>query len=258
VRNGLRLPPELLALACGSHAGTPRHVEAARQILATAGLDERSLGNPPDLPLDRAAAEEVLRSGGTRTPLQMNCSGKHAGMLVTSAINGWPVDASYLGPEHPLQRRITDTVDELAGEQCSHLGVDGCGLPAHVISLAGLARAFRSIASAGVGSADNLVYAAMTEHPEMVGGEGRDVTTLMRHVPALMAKDGAEGVYAAALPDGRAVALKIADGGSRARPPVMLAALRELGVDTSGVEPMLREWMLGGGRQVGEVRAIAP
>ena len=91
-----------------SHDGTARHVEAARQILATVGLDERSLGNPADLPLDRATAEEVLRTGGGRTPLQMNCSGKHGGMLVTSAINGWPVDASYLDREHPLQLQMTD------------------------------------------------------------------------------------------------------------------------------------------------------
>jgi L-asparaginase II len=177
---------------------------------------------------------------------------------VTSAINEWPVDASYLHPEHPLQLRVTDTVDQLAGEQCSHIGVDGCGLPAHVISLVGLARAYRAIAMADEHSPDGLVYSAMTAYPEMVGGDGRDVTKFMRHVPGLMAKDGAEGVYAAALPDGRAVAVKVADGGNRARPAVMVAALRALGVDTSAVEPLVTEWMLGHGRHVGEVRAIAP
>jgi L-asparaginase II len=258
VRQGLRLPPDLLALACGSHDGTARHVDAARRILATAGLDETSLGNPADLPLDRATAEDVLRGGGTRTRLQMNCSGKHGGMLVTSSINGWPVDLSYLTSEHPLQQRVTETVDDLAEEQCNHIGVDGCGLPAHVISLVGLARAYRAIAMAAADDADSLVYTAMTTHPEMVGGEGRDVTKFMRHIPGLMAKDGAEGVYAAALPDGRAVALKIADGGNRARPAVMVAALRTLGVDTSAVEPLVVESLLGHGRPVGEVRAIAP
>ena len=135
--------------------------------------------------------------------------------------------------EHPLQLQVTDTVGQLAGEQCSHIGVDGCGLPAHVISLVGLARAYRAIAMADEQGPDGLVYSAMTAHPEMVGGDGRDVTEFMQHVPGLMAKDGAEGVYAAALPDGRAVALKVADGGNRARPAVMVAALRALGVDTS-------------------------
>ena len=94
----------------------------------------------------------------------------------------------------------------------------------------------------------------MTAHPELVGGPTRDVTRLMRAVPGLLAKDGAEGVYVAALPDGRTVALKIADGGSRARLPVMLAALRALGVDVpagSLVEPVL-----GHGRAVGQVRSL--
>ena len=258
VRVGLVLPPELLALVCASHDGTPKHVEAARRILATAGLDEQSLGNTADLPLDRAAAESVLRSGGGPTAIQMNCSGKHSGMVVTSAINGWSTDASYLSPDHPLQQSITGTIDELADEQHSHIGVDGCGSPAHVISLLGLARAFRSIATGGAGRSGEVVYAAMTGHPETVGGIGRDVTQFMRHVPGLMAKDGADGVFAAALPDGRAVALKIADGANRARPPVMVSALRALGIDVSVVEPLVTQWILGHGRPVGEVRAIAP
>jgi L-asparaginase II len=98
----------------------------------------------------------------------------------------------------------------------------------------------------------------MTTHPEMVGGDGRDVTHFMRLVPGLMAKDGADGVFAAAMPDGRTVALKIADGANRARPPVMVAALRALGLDVSAVEPLVVQWVIGHGRHVGEVRAIAP
>ena len=103
-----------------------------------------------------------------------------------------------------------------------------------MISLLGLARAFRTIATGAAGRAGDEVYAAMTAHPEMVGGDARDVTRFMRSVPGLMAKDGADGVFAAALPDGRAVALKIADGGDRARPAVMVAALRALGIDVDG------------------------
>ena len=258
VRAGLQLPPDLLALVCASHNGTPTHVEAARRILAIAGFDERSLANTAGLPLDLASAEAVLRAGGGPTALQMNCSGKHSGMVVTSAINGWPTDAGYLSPDHPLQQHITATIDELAGEPHRHIGVDGCGSPAHVISLIGLARAFRTIATGSGGDAGDQVYAAMTTHPEMVGGDGRDVTHLMRFVPGLMAKDGADGVYAASMPDGRTVALKIADGANRARPPVMLAALRALGLDVSAVEPLVVLWVLGHGRHVGEVRAIAP
>jgi L-asparaginase II len=188
----------------------------------------------------------------------MNCSGKHSGMLVTSALNGWPIDARYLGAEHPLQQQVTATIDELAGEQHSHIGVDGCGSPAHVYSLIGLARAFRTIAIGEAGEAGDAVYECMTSHPELVGGEHRDVTKFMRSVAGLMAKDGADGVFAAALPDGRAVAVKIADGANRARPPVMVAALRAMGVDVSQVEPLVIEQIMGHDRSVGEVRAIAP
>jgi L-asparaginase II len=258
VRAGLRLPSDLLAIVCASHDGTPHHLDAVRRILATVGLDERALANVADLPLSSTAAEDVLRAGGGPTALQMDCSGKHAGMIATSVINDWPSDASYLAIDHPMQQLVTATIDELAGETHSHIGIDGCGLPAHVISLIGLARAFRSIAIGAAGAEEVAIFEAMTKHPEMVGGEGRDVTHFMRSVPGLMAKDGADGVYAAALADGRAVALKIADGAGRARPAVMLAALRALDVDIAAVEPLVTEWIIGRGRHVGEVRAIAP
>ena len=258
VRAGLRLPPDLLALVCGSHDGTTMHTDGARRILAGAGLGEEALANTPSLPLDQVSAEAVLRAGLPRTSLLMNCSGKHSGMLATCVLNGWAHDSSYLHVDHPLQLAITAAIDELCDEPHAHIGVDGCGAPAHAMSLVGLARAFRSIARAAAGPAGDDVYAAMTAHPEMVGGAQRDVTAFMRHVPGLMAKDGADGVFAAALPDGRAVALKIADGGDRARPPVMVAALQALGIDTTAVAPLVEERIMGHGRPVGVVRAIAP
>ncbi len=258
VRAGLDLPPDLLALVCASHDGTPAHLAAAQRILATAGLDESALANTTDLPLDDAAAEAVLRSGGARTALQMNCSGKHSGMVATCVGNGWAHDASYLAVDHPLQRRITDTIAELAGRPVAHIGVDGCGAPAHMLSLLGLARSFRAIAVGDAGAAGAQVYTAMTTHPEMVGGERRDVTAFMRHVPGLMAKDGAEGVMAVALPDGRAIALKIADGANRARPVVLLAALERLGLPTDSLAALVVEPIRGHGRPVGTVRAVAP
>jgi L-asparaginase II len=100
------------------------------------------------------------------------------------------------------------------------------------------------------------VRVAMTTHPDMVGGTGRDVTALMEAVPGLVAKDGAEGVLAAALPDGRAVALKLADGSWRAFAAVALAALDRLGADTSGADGLRRTPVLGGGRPVGDAHAV--
>ena len=258
VRAGLALPPELLALVCASHDGTPMHLDAAERILRTAGLSPDDLANTPALPLDQDSALTVLRSGGGRTALQMNCSGKHSGMLATCVHNGWAHDASYLDVHHPLQEAITATIDELCDEPHAHIGIDGCGAPAHAMSLLGLARAFRHIAADHAGGAGRAVYAAMTSNPDMVGGRERDVSVFMRHVPGLMAKDGADGVFAVALPDGRAVALKISDGGDRARPPVMVAALAALGIDVREVAPLVEEKIMGHGRQVGTVRAVAP
>lgn len=257
VSNGLDLPDELLALVCASHDGLAMHLDGARRILAMVGLDERALANTPDMPLDDAEAERVTRAGGFKSSLQQNCSGKHSGMIATCVSAGWAHDASYLHPEHPLQQAITDGVPALIGDRVYGIGVDGCGAPAHVVSLVGLARSFRNMATGEAGEAGLRIHRVMSGHPEMVGGPTRDVTQLMKGVPGLMAKDGAEGVYAAALPDGRAVALKVADGANRPRPPLMRAALTLLGVDLSGVVPSTFEsTVFGHGRPVGEVRIV--
>jgi L-asparaginase II len=258
VRLGLDLPAEQLAVACASHDGTPYHLDLVRGILAASGLNAAMLGNTAGLPIDEEARLAVIRTGGGATPLQMNCSGKHAAMLATCVLRGWPTDHRYLDTDHPLQRAVTATIAELTGERPSWIGVDGCGAPAHVVSLAGVARAFRSIATGAAGAPAQRVAAAISQHPLAVGGEHRDVTAMIRHIPGLVAKDGAEGVFAAALPDGRAVALKIADGGDRARPAVMLAALAALGIDVADVEPLVSREILGHGHPVGIVRALAP
>ncbi len=258
VRAGLSLPPQLLALTCASHDGTPMHIEGVCRILATAGLPPEALANTPGLPLDPAAAAVVLRAGGAPTALLMTCSGKHSSMLATCVHNGWAHDSSYLDVAHPLQVAVTGVIDELTDEPHFHIGVDGCGAPAHAMSLVGLARGFRTIAIGSAGAAGREVYEAMTTHPEMVGGNTCQATPIMRHVPGLMAKDGADGVFAAALPDGRTVALKISDGADRARPAVLLAGLRALGIDTTAVAALVEERIMGHGRRVGSVRAIAP
>ena len=257
VASGLSLPPRLLALVCASHDGRAEHLSTAKEILATAGLTEDALGNTADYPLDPDAQDAAIRAGGVKTALQMNCSGKHSGMLATCVHNGWDLE-SYLHVDHPLQLRITEMVPQLAGEEASFIGVDGCGAPAHALSLAGLARAFRSVALAPSSSAAGQVATAIRQHPEMLGGPTRDITLLIQGVPGLMGKDGAEGVFAIALPDGRAIALKISDGANRARPPVMKFALQALGVDVSAVDPRAFDSVIfGHGKPVGSVRVTA-
>jgi len=244
---GLDVGDELLALVCASHDGCPEHVAGVRRILDRAGLDESVLVNTPTWPINEAATDALVRDGAEKSSILQNCSGKHAGMVATAVINGWTTDG-YLEPDHPVQRLILDHVVAVAGG-VTHVGIDGCGAPAPVVTLAGLARAVRGLAVSG-----HATHGAMTAHPHLVGGPDRDVTRLMRAVPGLMAKDGAEGVYVAALPDGRAVALKIADGASRARLPVMVAALRSLGVAIDADD--LAEPVLGHGRPVGHVRSL--
>lgn len=259
LRAGLDLPPDLLALACASHSGEPFHVEGARRILASAGLTEDALQTPPDYPIDDAAREEVIRSGGSKTSILMNCSGKHAAMLATCVINGWPTK-NYLAPDHPLQQVIAETFAELTGEPVTAVAVDGCGAPLLSTSLVGLARAFRVLAVATEGP-ERRVADAIREHPAYVSGTRRDELALLTAIPGAIGKAGAESCYAVALPDGRAFALKTDDGAPRVRPVLMAEALRRSGVleldgvDADAVRRTGQHVLLGGGEPVGEIRA---
>jgi L-asparaginase II len=255
LRAGLDLDGELLALAAASHSGEGFHLDGVRRILAAAGLDESTLRTPPDYPVDESEKIGYIASGGQPVPIAMNCSGKHAAMLATCVVNGWPLD-TYPLADHPLQKALHDTVAELAGEDVTAVGVDGCGAPLFALTLTGLARAFSRIATAPAGTEEGRVAAAIRANPTWLGGTRRDVSTLIAAVPGLIAKDGAEGVYAAALPDGRAVALKVDDGGQRARPPVMVAALRRLDIEVGALDGLATAPLLGGGQRVGEVRAV--
>ncbi len=258
LRAGLDLDGELLALACASHSGEPFHLDGVRKILAGAGLDESALQTPPDYPLDDEAREAVIRQGGAKAPITMNCSGKHAAMLATCVANGWDT-STYLSPDHPLQVAIAETFAELTGEPVEAVAVDGCGAPLLSTSLSGLARAFRALSVAEEGP-EARIAGAIRGNPEYVSGTRRDEARLLRAVPGAIGKAGAESCYAVALPDGRAVALKTDDGAARVRPVLMAEALRRLGVtttpgvDAAEVEATGRVELLGGGRPVGEIR----
>lgn len=260
VEAGLELDSELLALAAASHSGEPFQLDGVRRILSSSGLDEAALLNTPDLPYDEVERRAWIAAGRAPASLAQNCSGKHAAMLATCVRAGWDV-ATYLDPRHPLQVQIAATLQRLAGEPIAATGVDGCGAPVMAVSLIGLARSFSAIAVAGPSSADGghaerRLAAAVRAYPEWVGGSRRDVTMLIRAVPGLIAKDGAEGVYAAALPSGHAVALKIADGSPRARPVVMVEALAVLGVERARLAELADVPVLGHGQPVGAVRAL--
>lgn len=257
VRAGLELPADLLALAAASHSGAAAHRDGALRILELHGLAPTDLDNSTDLPYGTAEREDWLRTGGGATHITQNCSGKHAAMVATCKINGWPVQG-YLDPSHPLQRLVAQTVVDLTGEEPAAVSTDGCGTPLFALTLGGMARAFGRIAKAAAdddGSPEAVVGLAMQQHPEMVAGEGRDVTALMHLLPGTVAKDGFEGVQLVGLPGGSAVAVKISDGGDRARMPATVRLLEALDVDTDQLAGIATAPVLGGGREVGRLLA---
>ncbi|SOE06773.1 asparaginase [Streptomyces sp. Ag109_G2-15] len=255
LRAGLDLAGERLALAAASHSGEAFHRDLVRTMLDEHGLSPAHLRCPPSLPLDQEEQEAYLAAGAPRDRVAMNCSGKHTAMLAAAALRDWPLD-SYLDPDHPLQRLIRTVVEEAAGEPVTAVGTDGCGAPLMAIGLTGLARSFRSFVLAAPGTPERRVADAMRAHPEYVAGTRRHDTWLMREIPGALSKVGAEAVQAVALPDGRALALKIEDGGTRALGPVLARALRLTGLTAPVIDRVGRMPLLGGGREVGEVRAV--
>jgi L-asparaginase II len=258
LHSGLRLTdPADLALVSASHWGQDFHIARVRSMLHSVELTEAHLRCPPALPLDEAAAAALFRSGGGPARVLMNCSGKHAGMLLTCRAAGWPVE-DYYEPDHPLQEQLRQVVAATAGEPVAATGVDGCGAPLYAISLTGVARAFLTLVEAEPGSAERTVADAMRGYPELVAGTSPDATDarLMAGVPDLLVKNGAEGVAAAALPGVGAVAVKIDDGAGRARIPVLVSGLRRLGVVAPVLDELATTPVLGGGQRVGEVRSL--
>jgi len=246
------LEPADLAVCCASHSGEPFHVRAVRGILERAGVDEGLLHCGPHAPIHAESARELVRSGREPLPVHNNCSGKHAGMLASSARAGWdPV--TYWRPEHPLQRRIRATLAELAAvpeESIAH-GVDGCGVPAFRLPLERFAQALARFAAGGDaarghGEATARIFAAMSRHPEMVGGTGRFCTDLPRACGRpLLAKGGAEGVYVAAWREdsgrGAALAVKAASGDERSRDFIVADVLHRIGIlDDEGIARLAR------------------
>jgi L-asparaginase II len=247
----LDLPNNLLALSAASHSGSQAHMVGVKAILEKVGLAENAL----QCPMDRPYGEAERRAYGSAPPSRIahNCSGKHSSMIATCVVNDWPID-SYRDRDHPLQLAIRRELELAAQENVSATGVDGCGAPLFAISLNGLARAFSTLTT----SQDVVVVRvarAMRSYPEMVAGERRLTTELMRTVPGLLVKEGAEGVEAAVDKDGNAIAFKIIDGSMRAIPPVLIEALKQVGIESPQLTELGRVPISGGGEVVGEIAA---
>lgn len=250
LRTGVELTQRQLALAAASHSGAVEHQEIAWSTLTDAGLTPAHLRNSRDLPYGVAEKEQWLRDGNGPTQLAQNCSGKHAALLATCVKNGWPLE-SYLDHNHPLPTLVREVIEELTEQPITEISTDGCGTEVFGLTLEGMARAFGKLVTAPEGTPERQVADAMRKYPELVAGEGRDVTGLMRAVPGLLAKDGFEGIQMIALANGDAVAVKISDGGDRARMPAAAPALEVLGVAPDLLEEINNLPVLGGGHPVG-------
>jgi L-asparaginase II len=247
LKAGLKVEASELAIICASHSGSQNHIDLVIKMLTSRGISTSQLKNAVDKPL----GEKEKFSWGEKSASQLaqNCSGKHAGMLITCQQNGWDMK-SYLDLNHPLQVAIKNEIEALAGEKVSAVSVDGCGAPLFAISLIGLARAILNL----VKSEDDLyrqIVLACTKHPELVAGDGRLTTRMMRAIPGLFMKEGAEGVQVCALRDGRVIALKIIDGSWRPVAPIIMDIFKRWGVDM----PDESVKIYGGSSVIGEVIA---
>jgi len=255
-----------LAIIAGSHSGEPRHVAAVQSILNKIGLPDSALQCGIHVPFNPDSAKALRAAGSEPTVLHNNCSGKHAGMLAQAIDRGLST-TDYLDPQHPIQVAIRKRLAELGGVAFDEIGigVDGCSAPCFAMPLQASALAFAKLADAKSGSLQRVAQ-VMMEYPEMVAGEGRLDTDLMRAVPErIVSKGGAEGYHGMGLvlENGPAlgVAMKIGDGdGKRGGHPVVIETLRQLGVLDDTALAALKNyhtWKIANhcGLEVGEVRA---
>lgn len=229
------LTSEHLALACASHQGAHIHTDRVSEWLADLGLGETDLRCGPQLPSDIPARNEIIKTDASPCQLHNNCSGKHAGFLTLNAHLGGHAD--YIEPDHPVQKAALAALEETSGVSSAGFGIDGCSAPNFATTLYGLARSMAFFATAQEGRSTRDTAAvklreAMMAHPELVAGETRACTELMREMQGKGAvKTGADGVFTAILPTlGLGVALKIRDGATVASECAIVAILSELGV----------------------------
>ena len=259
-----------IALACASHAGEPMHVETVTAWLARIGLGVDDLECGSHAPSHEASAAALWRSGAAPVATHNNCSGKHTGFL-TGARHLGEETRGYVARDHPVQRRVAAVIGEMAGVDMAAApsGLDGCCIPTFAIPLTALAIAMARFADPSSlpetrRAAIARIRTAMAARPELIAGSGRFCTRLMAETQGrVLAKGGAEGVYALALPAlGLGIALKVDDGAGRASEVAAAAALMRIGglgdADLRSIADLAVTSLINrGGQRVGEVRAVA-
>lgn len=206
-----------LAIICSSHKGTTEQVRQVFNILWRADIDPSALQCPiPE---------------GKRSPLQYNCSGKHAGMLAVCQQRHWPL-GTYLQRNHPVQQFIFSKVAELLRMPAEEFisAHDDCGAPTYLMQLAQMGSLYAQLAS-GTNLDMERIARAMTNHPALVAGDLEFDTELMRlSEKALVSKSGAEGVQCIGrIGEGMGLAIKVMDGAKRAKHAVAIHVLKQMG-----------------------------
>ncbi|MGH3086110.1 MAG: asparaginase [Rubrobacteraceae bacterium] len=230
------LSDEELAVACASHGGEERHVEAVSSLLHKAGLSEDDLDNGAHPPMHGPSAEALVQRGESFRQIHGNCSGKHAGMVAVCVCKRWDM-SGYRAPDHPLQRWVLSlvaTVCDLKAEEII-TGGDGCGAPAFAMPVKNFATGFARLATGeelpeDIAGAASRLRLAMRNHPSMIAGTGRFDTEVLEKTD-LIVKGGADGVWAAGSEEGWGLALKVSDGARRAARSAATAVLRGRGID---------------------------
>jgi L-asparaginase II len=287
LRAGLGLSGELLALACASHAGEPYHVEGVRKILAGAGLDESALRCPEDYPEDRAVTDRgrvYMNCSGKHAAMLATCvqndwplatylepphplqrairatveelTGER---MVASGVDGCGAPlffVSMLGVARAFASLALSTeagTDDGAGERTEH-DVEGRAEGRGEGRAEGRDEGTQVDTVSTAARRPRVVFDAMRAHPEWTSGAHRPEAALMRALPGLVVKAGAEGFQAFVFEDGRAGVIKVEDGAGRGRTPLTVAALRTLGLTSPELDALAMQPVLGGGRPVGELR----
>lgn len=251
-----------IALACGSHVGSPAHVATAEGMLCKAGQDARALECGAHWPLDDAEARALASRGEAPSPLHNNCSGKHAGFICLASFRGYAVD-NYTRPDHPAMQEVTATLAGVTGAtlETATAGTDGCSIPAFAMPLQALALGFARFGTGQglppmVAAAAKRIRAAVAACPHMLSGAGRFDTRVAETCgQAILVKSGAEGVACAAIPEARlGIAVKIDDGAGRAATAAMATLLLRFADDwprdraearailEEFARPVLRNW----------------
>ena len=241
------LSSEELALACASHNGAEIHTRRVSAWLDGLGLAESDLRCGAHLPNDPAERRRLTCSETAPCQIHNNCSGKHAGFLTLNRHLGG--GAEYVELDHPVQRAVRDAFEAETGETIAGWGIDGCSAPNFAVTVAGLARAMAGFAQPGSdrsGQARRRLVEAMIAHPELVAGEGRACTEMMRAARGRAAlKTGAEAVFVAILPErGLGVALKVADGATRGSEAAIATLMVHLDIFDEK-DPVVQKYLSG-------------